>query len=531
MRIASLGLAAFVLLDSAACATNQGSSPPSLAVSIRKADAAYQNLPASLSAYNLAVREICGAMEVQNPPRFASSLKELGVSFDTPKIGLPLRHVQIAAPSSASNTMPAGIPMVVGYDTKNAPLYPPEGLFVDATAIYDRATGQPRFSILSNRSAVKLNGRTYTLAANHTAAGDHLKLRAKHLAQSGFANMIRPFSGLRKPQIYLLDPYHPNKIPLLMVHGLQSTPVAFAALVNSLRSDPEIRAKYQVWQFYYASGTPVLFNALELRDSLNKTLHTLDPKDHDAATKRIVVLGHSMGGVISHTLVSSSQDRLWSSVFRVPPARLKGDREAVRELERILFFRRNPRVVRVIFMAAPHRGSPVADSFVGFMGNSLTRLVPMLEYGFSRLARANPEAMTPEAAVFYSGGRFSAVRTLSPKSPALIALSELSIEVPYHSVIGQRHPGPKERGSDGVVPYWSSHLYGAQSELIVRSGHGVFSNLDAVLETIRILHLEQRSSKQSTWRGSSSHRPIFSPVSPSQSRSLQPRSRCTLTDV
>ena len=525
MRIASLGFAAFMLLDSAACATNPDPSPPSLAVSVRKADAAYQNLPASLSAYNLAAREICAAMEVQNPPQFASSLKKLGVSFDSPKVGLPLRHVQIAAPSSAPNGTPAGIPMVVGYDTKNAHLYPPEGLFVNATAIYDRATGQPRFSILSNRSAVKLNGHTYALAANHTAAGDHLKLRAKHLAQSGFANMIRPFSGLRKPQIYLLDPYDPNKIPLLMVHGLQSTPVAFAALVNLLRSDPEIRAKYQVWQFYYASGTPVLVNALELRDSLNETLHTLDPKDHDAATKRIVVLGHSMGGVISHTLVSSSQNRLWRSVFRVPPARLKGDREAIRELEHILFFQRNPRVVRVIFMAAPHRGSPIADSFIGFLGNSLTRLAPMLEYGFSRLAGANPGAMTPEAAVFYRAGRFSAVRTLSPKSPALIALSELSIEVPYHSVIGQQHPGPKERGSDGVVPYWSSHLYGAQSEVIVRSGHGVFSNLDAVLETIRILHLEQRSSKPSTWRSSSSHRSIFSPASFSQSHSLQP-SRC-----
>jgi pimeloyl-ACP methyl ester carboxylesterase len=521
MRIASLGFAAFVLLDSAAGATNLGSSSPSLAVSIRKADAAYQNLPASLSAYNRAVLEICAAMEVQGPPQFASSLKELGVSFDMPKIGLPLRHVQIVALSSASNTMPAGIPMVVGYDTKNAPLYPPEGLFVDATAIYDRATGQPRFSILSNRSAVNLNGRTYTIAANHTGAGDHLKLRAKHLARSGFANMIRPFSGLRKPQIYLLDPYDPNKLPLLMVHGLQSTPVEFAGLVNALRADPVIRSRYQIWQFYYASGTPVLVNAAALRDSLVQTIHAVDPKDHDAGPKRIVVLGHSMGGVISHTLVSSSHNHVWASVFRVPPSRLKGDRNTIRELEHLLFFQRNPRVVRVIFMAAPHRGSPIADSFIGFMGNYLTRLSPMLEHGFSQLANVNPEAMTPEAAIFYKG-RFSAVRTLSPKSTALIALAKLPIEVPYHSVIGQHYRGPKERGSDGVVPYWSSHLDGAQSELIVRSGHGVFSNLDAVLETIRILHLEGRSSKPATWRSSSSHRPIFSQAAPSQSHYLQP---------
>ena len=45
------------------------------------------------------------------------------------------------------------------------------------------------------------------------------------------------------------------------------------------------------------------------------------------------------------------------------------------------------------------------------------------------------------------------------------ALSQLPIEVPYHSVIGQRRPGPRERGSDGVVPYWSSHLDEAQCRL------------------------------------------------------------------
>jgi hypothetical protein len=102
--------------------------------------------------------------------------------------------------------------------------------------------------------------------------------------------------------------------------------------------------------------------------------------------------------------------------------------------------------------------------------------------------------MAPGAAAFYRG-RFSAVRTLSPKSTALIAVSELPISVPYHSVIGQLHPGPKEQGSDGVVPYWSSHLAGAQSELIVRSGHGVIDNSDAIREVIRILHLEQRFPK------------------------------------
>ena len=308
-----------VLVNVAGWATNAVSGSAPLAESIARADSAYRSLPVTLAAYNAAVREICEDMQITRVSEFKSSLKNLGVSFEPPSVRLPLRHVEVPPSPAIAGPADAGIPVVAGYDTREAPLYPPEGLFVDATAIYDRVAGRPRFSLRYRASKVTLNGRTYKLAADPTGAGDHLKLRAKRLAKSGFAGMIRPSLVPRKPQIYLLDPYDPNKTPLLMVHGLQSTPVAFAALVNALRSDPVIRAKYQTWQFYYASGTPVLANAAELRDSLAETLHALDPKDHDAATKRIVVLGHSMGGVISHTLVSSSQDRVWESVFRVPP--------------------------------------------------------------------------------------------------------------------------------------------------------------------------------------------------------------------
>jgi pimeloyl-ACP methyl ester carboxylesterase len=487
---------AILLVNVAGWATNVESGSPPLTESIARADSAYRSLPITLAAYNAAVREICEEMQTIRLAQFKSRLKSLGVSFDWPKVELPLRDVEVPPSTAIVGASEAGIPVVAGYDTSKAPLYPPEGLFVDATAIYDRVGGRPRLSLRYQASMVMLNGRTYKLAVDPTGAGDHLKLRAKRLAKSGFAGMIHPASTSRKPQIYLLDPYDPNKTPLLMVHGLQSTPVAFAALVNALRSDPEIRAKYQIWQFYYASGTPVLANAAELRDSLAETVHGLDPKDRDVATHRIVVLGHSMGGVISHTLVSSSQGRVWASVFRVPPAQLKGDPEAIRELVHVLYFRRNPRVARVIFMAAPHRGSPMADSFVGMLGNSLTRVPPLPERGLSQLARENPNAMRPEAAAFFEGGRFSAVRTLSPRSTALIAVSELPIEVPYHSVMGQLHPGPKERGSDGVVPYWSSHLPGAQSELIVHSGHGVIDKPDAIREVIRILHLEQSPKQQ-----------------------------------
>jgi hypothetical protein len=258
------------LLNVASWATKAVSGSAPLAEGIARADSAYRSLPVTLTAYNAAVREICEEMQTTPVPEFISTLKNLGVSFDWPNVGLPLRHVEISPSTAVVGASEAGVPVVAGYDTREAPLYPPEGLFVDATAIYDRPAGHPRFSIRYATTDVMLRGRTYRLAINPTGAGDHLKLRAKAFAKSGFEGMIRPSSMLRKPQIYLLDPYDPNKIPILMVHGLQSTPVAFVTLVNALRSDPEIRAKYQIWQFYYASGTPVLANAPSCATALLK---------------------------------------------------------------------------------------------------------------------------------------------------------------------------------------------------------------------------------------------------------------------
>lgn len=223
-RIEAFGFRALGLLGLVICAQNLGAAPASLSQSLVKAEAAYRDFPASMTAYNAAVRELCAAMDIQKAPQFASNLRKLGVSCDCPKVRLPLRHIQIA-PSSTANGTKAGVPVVLGYETKEAGLYPPEGLFVDATAVYNHESGKPRFSIICNANEVVISGHAYPLAANHNAAGDHLKFRAKRFAKSGFSAMIRPSLALRKPQIYLLDPYDPNKIPLLMVHGLQSTPV------------------------------------------------------------------------------------------------------------------------------------------------------------------------------------------------------------------------------------------------------------------------------------------------------------------
>ena len=64
--------------------------------------------------------------------------------------------------------------------------------------------------------------------------------------------------------------------------------------------------------------------------------------------------------------------------------------------------------------------------------------------------------------------------------------------IPYHSIIGDRGRGDTPNSSDGVVPYWSLHLAGAESERIVPSDHGSHQNKEGMEEADRILRLNLR---------------------------------------
>ena len=129
----------------------------------------------------------------------------------------------------------------------------------------------------------------------------------------------------------------------------------------------------------------------------------------------------------------------------------------------------------------------MADSWIGGVAKSLIRLPNKLQTGLADIAEENLEVTTAEAAVFFKELNFTSVHMLSPHDPMLLALARLPIAVPFHSIMGEKHKGA---GSDGVVCYASSHLDGANSELIVRSGHNAFNNPDARTEVIQILRQE-----------------------------------------
>ena len=91
----------------------------------------------------------------------------------------------------------------------------------------------------------------------------------------------------------------------------------------------------------------------------------------------------------------------------------------------------------------------------------------------------------------------NSVDTLEPNDRFVQAVDKLPIApgIPYNSIMGDRGRGDTPKSSDGIVPYWSSHLDGAQSELIVNSGHDAEYNPQAIREVERILKLNLASSR------------------------------------
>lgn len=492
-------LAVTVLIFSGCATTEVVQQRGDLRQQIAVVDRAYRNLePNSAATYNASLVPIAREMERASPAQFQQALAAIGVKLEKPTIKLPLVGVRSVQRPQGLAPNSVGAPVLLEFDTSRASVYPPDGLLVAGTLIYNRTGQSARLSPVSSQNEIELNGRRYPLAIDNRALGLALRNRAGPIARIGFHRMLHPAAPGPKAQVYLIEPYDPNKIPVLMVHGLQSTPVAFLTLVNAIRSDPELSRRFQVWAFLYGTGTPVLFNALSLREELARTVRAVDPHDHDFATRHIVVIGHSMGGLMAHTLVSSSEDKLWKSLFLVPPERLRGDAATIRDVTEALHFRRNPRVVRAIFMATPHRGSLMADSWIGRLAQSLIRLPLQMQRGFVDVATENTEDLTPQARPLTSQMNFSAVRTLSPRDPVLRKLATLPIEVPFHSILCQRRSGPRETGSDGVVTYASGHLDSAASELILRGNHQVTSNPAAQAEVARILRLQLKKTRPVT---------------------------------
>ena len=186
--------------------------------------------------------------------------------------------------------------------------------------------------------------------------------------ESKLLNMLRSDEFTEKAGMYMLHPYDPEKIPLVMVHGLMSTPETWMEMFNDLYGAPEIRKHYQIWLFMYPTGLPIIYSASLLRKELQEIHSKYNADSSNKNFNDMVLIGHSMGGLLSRLMVQDSGTTYWDTTYAQPFESVDFDQESKDTLENILFFKPLPFVKRVVFIATPHKGSPMADKWFTGLG-------------------------------------------------------------------------------------------------------------------------------------------------------------------
>jgi pimeloyl-ACP methyl ester carboxylesterase len=329
-----------------------------------------------------------------------------------------------------------------------------------------------------DKETVSFYGRELPLAADFTVPLA-VMLQQTDPGKHELWRVLNPEKYAQSAAIERLQPYNPNKTVVLVIHGLKDSQATWTPMINKLRGDPVIRKHYQFWFYSYPSGYPFPYSAAILREQLDEVEKQF-PK-----LKPMVVIGHSMGGCISRLLLTDSGNQLCMKIFGRPLDEVPLSPKTREYFREELFFRHRPEIGRVIFIASPLRGSNMATGWIGQLATLIIReptLSSQASQEMLRVTNIKEEELKPKR-------RANSVDSLSPKSRFLNALNTIPMTpgVPYHTIIGDRGRGDSPNSSDGVVPYWSSHMDGAKTEDIVPSDHSAHQNPQAIEDVLHIL--------------------------------------------
>jgi len=289
-------------------------------------------------------------------------------------------------------------------------------------------------------------------------------------------------------RLILSQPYVRGRVPVVFVHGTASSPAYWAELFNTLWSDPVLRRSSQMWFFQYATGNPLLYSAAELRDALRATVAELDPEGTDEALRRMVLIGHSQGGLLARLVVSQG-DLSWLEEFTghgLDTLGLAPEQEAL--VRRCLEFQPLESVKSVVFVSTPHHGSFLSTKWYSHVLSGLISFpgdVVNLGRSFNKKLFGTGEQTID----------FSSINNMAPNSRLLKRLERtpLAAGVTAHSIISIGSADPHDpralaEADDGVVAYASAHLEGVASEDLIPVGHSCQSHPLTIQAVRRILH-------------------------------------------
>jgi pimeloyl-ACP methyl ester carboxylesterase len=415
----------------------------------------------------------------------------------------PATKVRIRSSERHKLTPGVGIPAVgwkattpVGVPRRQ--FFPPNGQARNLTVTLDfsQAVPQWRFAKRWVTENTEIGANGHYLAADWSAPIDFFWYMCE-LDDLRIQNVLIPERFTEETGLYFLQPYDPKKIPIVMVHGLVSSPDAYRDILNDLSPEPWFREHYQVWLYNYPTGTPWLYNAMRFRQIMGEAGNYVRSKGDDRTLKKMVILSHSMGGLLTRTAVTDPGTKLYEAHFKRPFAQLEPmlnpeARELIREG---LLYKPLTDPKRVVFMAVPHRGSPMANFRGTAFISNLIRLPKTLTIGLlDATVKSLSDSMEGNVAVEQVNLPTS-ISSLSPSSSGFRGMNQLPLPqaITFHSIVGDKGHGDTPKSSDGVVPYWSSHISPVESELVIPSNHSVPNHPQCTAEVRRILflHLEE----------------------------------------
>jgi pimeloyl-ACP methyl ester carboxylesterase len=232
------------------------------------------------------------------------------------------------------------------------------------------------------------------------------------------------------------------------------SPANWSFMIEQLSADPLVRASFQPLVFRYDSLRPIPDSGRDLLDALRAARRQFDPEGRDAGFDRIILVGHSMGGLVANAAIRARD--------QAPP---EADDSSPHDGPALAV----PKLDRVIFVATPHRGSPVDRGALRSTGSWVAR------------------AISPSCPAWES--RATSVDQLAWDSPLLADLerARAAERVPFHSIIAALRDPSAKGATDGLVPVSRARLDGARSEVVVRTHHLCFRHPEVIQEARGIL--------------------------------------------
>lgn len=365
--------------------------------------------------------------------------------------------------------------------------YPAEGLFHAASLVLesvefgDEAIEIDLRLVDTDKEYVRYGSQEFAVRFSPNAAY-LLLIENATLDKLTFTGFVNPEAVAARMGIFAVTAVDRNKTPILMIHGLNSDPLIWRYLTNSILSQPELNERYQVLHAFYASGIPPFYNAMRLRRELN---HYVQYFNIPLNEQSLVVVGHSMGGIIGNTLVSDSAYEIWDAAFKVRPEQLTG--KLNNDIREVFIFEPSFDYNQVFFIDTPHRGSVAAQSFVGLLSSALVTLpsdVVTLFAGF--VQEVGIDNLTERILPFLGKQTATSIEALRPGHPLTDVLSDLPISGDAFSIIGSNSDVNCEtefqcmRITDGVVEYASALHPQSRHRLIVPSNHNSYQHPDTI---------------------------------------------------